>query len=63
MQARHVPRYDRDRLPILVDGNDEILWVPGIEIAAPHRITVETEACFEVKLSILGGATGAGGSY
>lgn len=63
MQARHMPRYDRDRLPILVDGNDEILWVPGIEIAAPHRITVETEACFEVKLSILGGVIESPGPY
>lgn len=63
LQARHVPRFDRDRLPILVDGNDEILWVPGVEIAAPHRITVETEACFEVKLSILGGAGESPGPY
>ena len=63
LQARHLPRYDRDRLPILVDGNDEILWVPGIEIAAPHRITLETEACFEVKLSILGGVKASPGPY
>ena len=63
LQARHMPRYDRDRLPILIDGNDEILWVPGIEIASPHRITLETEACFEVKLSILGGAKTSPGPY
>jgi len=63
LQARHLPRFDRDRLPILVDGAGRILWIPGVEISAPHRITEKTSACFEVKLSIVGGVQGESGPY
>jgi tRNA(Ile)-lysidine synthase len=63
MQSRHVARFDRDRLPLLVDAKDEILWVPGVEIAHPHRILLGSRACFEIKLSILGGAGESAASY
>ena len=63
MQNRHVPRFDRSRLPLLVDGKDRILWVPGVEIAAPARIRLDSETCYEVKLSIVGSEEAAGASY
>jgi tRNA(Ile)-lysidine synthase len=52
MQSRHVPRFDRDRLPILVGGDETVLWVPGTEIAARAAISPGTAACVEVVASL-----------
>ncbi len=49
--ARHVPRFDRDRLPLLVDANDRILWVPGADIAEPARLMLNTRRCVEVRVT------------
>jgi tRNA(Ile)-lysidine synthase len=35
---RGVPRFDRDRMPLVVDADDRVLWVPGAEIAAAARL-------------------------
>jgi tRNA(Ile)-lysidine synthase len=48
LQSRHVPRFDRDRLPLLVDATDRILWVPGVEIADDARLQLNTRRCVEV---------------
>lgn len=48
LQSRHVPRFDRDRLPLLVDGNDRILWIPGVEIGDPGRLLLNTRRTIEV---------------
>jgi tRNA(Ile)-lysidine synthase len=48
LQSRHVPRFDRDRLPLLVDAHDQILWVPGVEIAEHARLQLNTRRCVEV---------------
>jgi tRNA(Ile)-lysidine synthase len=48
MQSRHVPRFDRDRMPIVVGGDEEVLWVPGGEIAARAAIKPGTAACVEL---------------
>ncbi len=42
LQGRHVPRFDRERMPLLVDAEDRILWVPGVEIAEPLRVHAGT---------------------
>jgi tRNA(Ile)-lysidine synthase len=63
MQNRRVPRFDRSRLPLLVDAEDRLLWIPGVEIADPNRIQLDTEQCFELKLSIVGGDPSDLGSY
>ncbi len=49
MQGRHLPRFDRDRLPLLVDGQDRILWVPGAEIAEAAKIQLNTRRTIEVR--------------
>ena len=49
LQRRHVPRFDRDRLPLLVDADDRILWVPGVEISAAARLRLNTRHCVEVR--------------
>lgn len=48
LQSRHVPRFDRDRFPLLVDANDRILWVPGVELSEPARLQLNTRRCVEV---------------
>lgn len=49
LQSRHLPRYDRDRLPLLVDGCDRILWIPGVEVSETARLQLNTRRCFEVQ--------------
>lgn len=49
LQRRHVPRFDRDRLPLLVDGDDRILWVPGVEISELARLRLNTRQCIELR--------------
>lgn len=48
--GRHVPRFDRDRLPLLVDADDQVLWVPGVEISACARVRLDTAECVELRL-------------
>ena len=48
LQSRHLPRFDRDRLPLLVDATDRILWIPGVEIAETARLKLNTRRCVEV---------------
>ena len=48
LQGRHVPRFDRDRLPLLVDEGDQILWAPGVEIAESAKLLPESGPCIEV---------------
>ncbi len=48
LQSRHLPRFDRDRLPLLVDASDRILWVPGVEIGELARLQLNTRRCVEV---------------
>jgi tRNA(Ile)-lysidine synthase len=50
--SRHVPRFDRDRLPLLVDANDAILWLPGVEVAEPAKVLLNTRRTIEVRASI-----------
>jgi tRNA(Ile)-lysidine synthase len=37
-----VPRWQRRRIPLVVDGRGEIVWVVGYRIAEPCRVRVET---------------------
>lgn len=46
---RKIPRRLRDRVPLLVDGND-ILWVVGIRRADKARITEDTRKILEVQV-------------
>ncbi|MGB3966665.1 MAG: tRNA lysidine(34) synthetase TilS, partial [Planctomycetota bacterium] len=48
LQGRHVPRFDRDRLPLLVDATDRILWIPGVEVGELARLQLNTRRCVEV---------------
>jgi len=50
-QSRHVPRFDRDRLPLLVDGQDRVLWVPGAEIAECAKIQLNTRRTVELRIT------------
>ncbi|MBL8754369.1 MAG: tRNA lysidine(34) synthetase TilS [Planctomycetes bacterium] len=48
LQSRHLPRFDRDRVPLLVDANDTILWIPGVEVGERARLQLNTRRCVEV---------------
>ena len=50
LQARHVPRFDRDRLPLVVDERDAIVWVPSAEIAQDAALTLATRSCVELRV-------------
>lgn len=39
---RKIPREERDRLPLVVDASDQILWVPGHAVADAARVTPAT---------------------
>ena len=41
---RKVARSDRDRVPLVVDENDRILWVAGYEIDEAFRVTAASRA-------------------
>ncbi|MAD35036.1 MAG: tRNA lysidine(34) synthetase TilS [Planctomycetes bacterium] len=49
LQRRHVPRFDRDRMPLLVDAEDRVIWVPGVEISEIARLQLNTRACIELR--------------
>jgi tRNA(Ile)-lysidine synthase len=36
---RKVPRRERDRVPIVIDGNGRIIWVGGLAVAEACRVT------------------------
>ena len=49
LQRRHLPRFDRERLPLLVDAGEAVLWIPGIEVAEPARLRLNTRRCVELR--------------
>jgi len=51
---RKVPRETRDRVPIVVDGHDEIVWVGGHLIDHGARVTEGTQTVVILKLTRLG---------
>jgi tRNA(Ile)-lysidine synthase len=36
-----VPRAIRDRLPLLISG-EQVVWVPGFRVGQPHLVRAET---------------------
>ncbi len=51
---RKVPRPDRDRVPLVVDSRDCILWVAGHVLAEDARVTDRTQRVVILELSQLG---------
>jgi tRNA(Ile)-lysidine synthase len=51
---RKVPRSDRDRVPLVVDARDRIVWVAGIAASEDFRITDRTRAVIILKVKRLG---------
>jgi len=52
---RKVARRDRDRVPIVVDAQDRIVWVAGHGIDARFRVTDPTQSVLILRLRQLGG--------
>ena len=53
---RKVPREDRDRLPIVVDGRDRIVWVAGQSVAEDFRVTDPSQGVLLLTIRRLGGS-------
>jgi tRNA(Ile)-lysidine synthase len=49
LQSRHVPRFDRDRMPLVVDADDRVLWIPGVEISEVAKLQLNTRYCVEIQ--------------
>jgi len=49
LQSRHVPRFDRDRMPLVVDADDRVLWIPGVEISEVAKLQLNTRHCIEIQ--------------
>jgi tRNA(Ile)-lysidine synthase len=52
---RKVARTDRDRLPLVVDGDDRIVWVVGQSVAEDFRVTAPQQGVILLKARRLGG--------
>jgi tRNA(Ile)-lysidine synthase len=48
LQNRHLPRFDRDRLPLLCDAAERVLWIPGVEVGEDVRLQLNTRRTIEV---------------
>jgi tRNA(Ile)-lysidine synthase len=52
---RKVPRHRRDRVPIVVDAKDRILWVVGVTLAEACRVPAAQSGVVTLKSSPLAG--------
>jgi tRNA(Ile)-lysidine synthase len=52
---RKVPRSERDRVPLVVDGDDRIVWVVGHTVAEDFRVTDPQQAVLLLKVRYFGG--------
>ena len=52
---RKIARVDRDRLPLVVDRDDRIVWVVGQSVSEDFRITEPKRAVILLKARRLGG--------
>ena len=52
---RKVARVDRDSLPLVVDGDDRIVWVVGQSVAEDFRVTTAKHGVILLKARRLGG--------
>jgi tRNA(Ile)-lysidine synthase len=52
---RKVPRDSRDRLPLVVDRDDRIVWVVGESVAEDFRVTEPSRGVILLKARRLGG--------
>ena len=53
---RKVPREARDRIPLVVDGADRIVWVPGHAIDREFHVTDPLQAVVILRLKGVGGS-------
>jgi tRNA(Ile)-lysidine synthase len=48
LRARGVPREERDRVPVIVSG-DDIVWVPGLPVAEKFKVTSKTRTVLVIE--------------
>lgn len=53
---RKVPRAERDRIPLVVDADDRIIWVPGHVFSQEFRVTDPAQAVVVLRLKGVGGS-------
>lgn len=50
---KKVPRYQREQIPLVIDSEDEIIWLAPYRLAADFKITEKTEKILILKLNQL----------
>ena len=53
---RKVVRRERDRVPLVVDGRDQIVWVAGYALAEEFRVTDAAQPVLILRLKAVGGS-------
>jgi tRNA(Ile)-lysidine synthase len=50
-----LPRQSRRRLPLVVDAQDRVVWVPGLALDDAARVTADTKAVVVLTMFQVGG--------
>ena len=53
---RKIARRERDRVPLVVDQSDRIIWVAGHAVDDQFRVTDLAQAVLILRLKVLGGS-------
>jgi len=51
---RKVPRETRDAVPLVVDGQDRIVWIVGLSVAEDFRVAAPSQGVIFLKARRLG---------
>jgi len=46
-----IPRFKRNKIPVIVDAEDDIIWLAGLKMSDKHKVTEDTEEALILELS------------
>ncbi len=46
-----VPRFERESIPVIIDGEDNIVWLAGFRISEEYKVTKNTDKVLIIKIS------------
>lgn len=48
-----IPKKERDAYPVIVDENDEIIWIPGVRVGASYKKPIKDKIIFKIEANKL----------